>query len=83
MGIFEGVVVFLCSWWLVFLPTLSIGTRSQHEADNVIPGTERGAPERIVFLPKVIIATAGAAGITLLVWLVLRSGWLDFMVPGN
>ncbi len=83
MGIFEGIVVFIGAWWLVFLPSLSIGTRSQHEADNVSPGTERGAPERIVFLPKIMIATAGAAGITFLVWLAIQMGWLDFMIPGN
>ena len=32
MGIFEAFVVFFMSWWVIFLPTLSAGTRSQHEA---------------------------------------------------
>jgi predicted secreted protein len=81
MGIFEAVVVFVCSWWLVFLPTLSAGTRSQHESGTTIPGSERGAPERISWRPKIIIATAGAALITLLVWATLYFGWLSFMVP--
>ena len=45
MGMFEAIVVFVISWWLVFLPTLSAGTRSQHEAGAVVPGSERGAPE--------------------------------------
>jgi predicted secreted protein len=81
MGIFEAVVVFVGAWWLVFLPILSAGTRSQHEADTVSPGTERGAPERIAFLPKVLMATAGAAAITFLVWLAINMGWLDFMIP--
>ncbi len=81
MGIFEAIVVFVCSWWLVFLPTLSAGTRSQHEAGDIIPGSERGAPERISWKPKIVIATAGATLITVLVWATLYFGWLSFMVP--
>ena len=81
MGIFEAIVVFVISWWVVFLPSLSAGTRSQHEAGAVSPGSERGAPEKISWTPKILIATAGAALITLLVWMALRLGWLAFMIP--
>ncbi len=81
MGIFEGIVVYICSWWLIFLPMLSAGTRSQHEAGTVIPGTERGAPERVRWGWKIGIATAGAALVTFLVWLALHMHWLDFMIP--
>ena len=81
MGIFEAVVVFVISWWVVFLPSLSAGTRSQHEAGMVSPGSERGAPEKIAWTPKILVATAGAALITLLVWMALRFGWLAFMIP--
>ena len=59
MGVFEVIVVFAGAWWLIFLPILSAGTRSQHEADAVIPGTERAAPEKIAWLPKLLIATGG------------------------
>ncbi|HEV7692120.1 MAG TPA: DUF1467 family protein [Hyphomonadaceae bacterium] len=81
MGIFEAVVVFFISWWVVFLPTLSAGTRSQQDAGSVVPGSEAGAPERISWKPKFIIATVGAAAITLLIWMTLYFGWLSFMIP--
>ncbi len=81
MGIFEGIVVFVCSWWLVFLPMLSAGTRSQYESDNVIPGTERAAPVAISWRWKFIIPTAGAVLSTFLVCLTLHMHWLDFMIP--
>ena len=81
MGAFEAIVVFICSWWLVLLPILSAGTRSQHEAGKVAPGTERGAPEKPGLLPKLLIATAGAPTITFLVWLALVMGWLEFLIP--
>jgi predicted secreted protein len=81
MGVFEAIVVFVISWWVVFLPSLSAGTRSQHEAGAVSPGSERGAPEKIAWKPKILVATAGATLITLLVSLVLSFGWLAFMIP--
>jgi predicted secreted protein len=81
MGIFEAIVVFVCSWWLIFLPILSAGTRSQHETGEVIPGTERSAPVSISWRRKLTIATAGAVACTFLVWLTLHMHWLDFMIP--
>ncbi len=81
MGIFEGIVVYVCSWWLIFLPILSAGTRSQHEAGTVIPGTEHSAPERIGWRWKILAPTLGAAALTFLLWLALLMHWLDFMIP--
>lgn len=79
MGIFEAFVVFFMSWWVIFLPTLSAGTRSQHEAGAVIPGTEGGAPVAVRWRWKIAIATGGAALVTFLLWLALHMHWLDFM----
>jgi predicted secreted protein len=81
MGIFEAVVVFVCSWWLIFLPMLSAGTRSQQDAGTVIPGSERGAPEKISWRWKIIVPTGGAVLVTFLIWLTLHMHWLDFMIP--
>ena len=83
MGIFEGVVVFVCSWWLIFLPILSAGTRSQQESGTVIPGSEHGAPESIAWRWKFIVPTVGATALTFLLWLTLHMHWLDFMIPGR
>ena len=80
MGILEIFVVFIMAWWLVFVPILSAGTRSQHEAGAVSPGSDPGAPEKIDFRPKLLIATGGAALITFLVWLALYFHMLDFFV---
>jgi predicted secreted protein len=81
MGIFEGIVVYVCSWWLIFLPILSAGTRSQHESGTVIPGTEHSAPVRIGWRWKILVPTLGAAAMTFLLWLALHMHWLDFMIP--
>jgi predicted secreted protein len=81
MGVFEAILVFGCTWWLIFLPILSWGTRSQHEANDVIPGTERAAPVKANLKTKAIIATAVTTVITLVIWLTIRQGWLAFIIP--
>ena len=60
---------------------LSAGTRSQQDAGTVIPGSERGAPEKISWRWKIIVPTAGAVLVTFLIWLTLHMHWLDFMIP--
>ncbi len=80
MGVFEAIVVFVISWWLIFLPILSAGTRSQMEDNSVVPGTERAAPVKTGMPWKLAVASGGALAITGLVWLVLTMGWLDGMI---
>ncbi|MDZ4762026.1 MAG: DUF1467 family protein [Alphaproteobacteria bacterium] len=79
MGVFEAIVVFVISWWLVLLPILSAGTRSQEEAGVISPGTERAAPVRPRLVPKLMIATLGATALTALLWVTLYFGWIDFV----
>lgn len=82
MGIFEAIVVFWSAWWVIFLPVLNAGTRSQHEVGEVVPGSDRGAPSgNIRWRMKFLIPTVGATLITFLLWLALHMHWLDFMIP--
>lgn len=74
MTIFSASVVFLISWWLVFLATLSIGVRSQLEEGERPDGTEAGAPVRHMLPKKMVWATIGAALVTFIAFLVLNSG---------
>jgi predicted secreted protein len=39
-----GVAIFFLIWWVVLFAVLPWGIRSQHEGDEVIPGTDPGAP---------------------------------------
>ena len=44
VGLVNGLVVFLITWWLVLFMTLPVGVRSQQENGEVIEGSEPGAP---------------------------------------
>lgn len=63
----QALIIFMVSWWIVFLPSLSVGIQGQHESDaEMVEGTEAGAPVAPMLLKKVKWATIGAAIITLL-----------------
>lgn len=61
----QALIVFSVSWWLVFLPSLSIGIETQSESsEEMVEGTEAGAPVAPMLQKKAIWATIGAAIIT-------------------
>jgi predicted secreted protein len=68
MPIGSIVAVFLVVWWLSFVAVLPIGTRSQHEAGELVAGTEPGAPVAPALIRKMIIATGVAIILTLLLF---------------
>jgi len=76
MGIVEVTIVFTISWFIVLLPLLGIGTESQYDAGEVIPGTEEAAPVKPMLGKKALWATYGAAGITLAAYLMM-----SFLAP--
>ncbi len=55
-----GVVIFLISWWVVFLAVLPIGVRGQFEDGEIIEGTEEGAPVSHMVPKKMVWALIGA-----------------------
>lgn len=67
MNIAQAIIVFAISWWLVFLPSLSIGIQNQYESGaEFAEGSEEGAPVKPMLLKKAIWATIGATLLTAL-----------------
>lgn len=58
-------------WWTILFVFLPIGVRSQHEAGDVVPGSEGAAPARPLLLYKALLTTVTAFVILGLCWLVL------------
>jgi len=62
----QALIVFFVSWWLVFLPALSVGIQNHDESGtDIAPGTEGGAPVAPMLIKKAKWATIGAGIITL------------------
>jgi predicted secreted protein len=61
MSLVSCVGVFFVIWWLCLFVVLPFGIEAQHESDDVVPGTDRGAPINPLILKKAIATTALSA----------------------
>ena len=71
MNLVGGIVVFLISWWVCLFVVLPIGVRGQFEDGDIVEGTEEGAPAEPMMRKKLVWATIGAAGCTVLAGLIV------------
>jgi predicted secreted protein len=44
MPVTTAFAIFFLIWWVVLFAVLPFGVRSQHEAGDMVPGTDPGAP---------------------------------------
>jgi predicted secreted protein len=69
-GVVNSIVVFLIVWWLILFMVLPIGLRSQTEAEDIVSGTEPGAPTDPQLKKKAWWSTV-ATSVVWLIWVVL------------
>jgi predicted secreted protein len=67
--------IYVVVWWITIFAILPIGVRSQHEAGDVAPGSDPGAPVAPRLALKAAITTAVAALIVALIYLL--HGYFD------
>lgn len=58
MSWFSALVLFIVIWWTTLFFTLPFGVRGQHEDDEVVRGSEPGAPQVSGIKKKMLITTA-------------------------
>jgi predicted secreted protein len=75
---FSATVIFIISWWMVFLAALPIGVRGQHEDGVPEDGTEPGAPVHHMLPKKAFWATIGAVVVTFIAFLIGLSGLIRY-----
>lgn len=83
MNPFSMFVVFLIIWWVVLFGVLPIGVKGQAEADDIVKGSEPGAPVDSQIKAKFILTTKIAVVIWVLVCGLIMSGILDWNMLGN
>lgn len=57
MNPFNAFVLFLVIWWIILFMVLPFGVRGQLEDDDVVPGSEPGAPTKSLIKKKLIVTT--------------------------
>jgi predicted secreted protein len=76
LSIGGGIAVFLILWWLVLFTVLPFGVRSQHETNDIVPGSEPGAPEKPALWRKLVVTTVIAAFFWFAVFAALQKHWI-------
>lgn len=75
MNIATIILVFVIVWWLVFFTMLPIGVKSQHESsDDMVVGTDPGAPVRPNLGRKALWTTLITSGLVAIYYIVATSG---------
>lgn len=72
---FNGMAVYVVTWWVVLFMVLPWGARPP-ESPQI--GHASGAPERPMMWRKVAITTVVAAGVWLVIDLIILSEWISF-----
>lgn len=71
------LAIYFIVWWLTLFVVLPFGVRSQHEAGEVTPGSEPGAPAKMntlrIFGMTTLVALVIQAGI----WWLVNNYWID------
>ena len=57
MGWVTALAIYFIIWWTALFAILPIGMRAQHEDDDVVLGTDHGAPTRFSFARKALWTT--------------------------
>lgn len=59
-----AVAIYFTTWWIVLFAILPWGVRSQDEAQEVVPGSDPGAP----MLPRLAVKALWTTGVSAVVF---------------
>jgi predicted secreted protein len=74
MGWALGIGFYFVIWWTLFTAVLPWGVRTQNEAGDIVPGSERSAPVT-PYLWRKIVANTILSGV---VWLIVDLAYIYF-----
>jgi len=78
MSPFSAFVVYLLIWWVTLFGVLPMGVRGQAEENDIVNGSEPGAPVNSNIKRKFVITTIIATIIWVIVCAVIISGILSW-----
>ena len=70
MSIFTALAIYFVIWWVTLFAVLRWGVRSQHEAGEMTPGTDPGAPTLANVKLKLVWTTI-VASVVFAAWFVV------------
>jgi len=76
MPVATALAIFFLIWWVVLFAVLPWGIRSQHEAEDMVPGTDPGAPASVSVGRKLIWTTLVAIAIYAVGYFIYSKHWI-------
>ncbi len=83
VGVVNGVVVFLITWWLIIFMMLPIGVQSQEEGGDIVEGSEPGAPQSPMLAKKAWWTTIATSCVWIVYFGITESGLLGQLLPSQ
>jgi predicted secreted protein len=80
MQIGSAIALYFVIWWLTLFAVLPFGVRSQHEAGEVVAGSDPGAPAKVRIRRIVILNSVVAMVVLALFWIVYVENWLGLSI---
>ena len=77
MSPFSALIIFLLIWWTALFAILPLGVRGQAEDNNIVEGTEPGAPVESQMKRKIILTTLVSIVLWVITCAVIMSGIID------
>jgi len=72
-----GTATYFVIWWVALFAVLPFGVHSQRELDDVVPGTEPGAPAR----PRMLLKVAANTVVSGLIFAVVDILYIVYFTP--
>ncbi len=76
MQVATFLAIYFVVWWMCLFLVLPFGVRNQVDEGAYVQGTERGAPSRFRFWPKLLWTTGLSVPLTALLMWLLSAEWL-------
>jgi predicted secreted protein len=76
MPVATALAIFFLIWWVVLFAVLPWGIKSQHEGEDIAPGTDPGAPTKARVGWKLLWTTVVAMAIYAICYLVYVERWI-------
>ncbi|HEX5281541.1 MAG TPA: DUF1467 family protein [Micropepsaceae bacterium] len=78
MSLSLSIAVYFVIWWVALFAVLPFGVQSQRELNDIVPGTEPGAPAR----PRILMRVAANTVLSGLIFAAVDVFYMVYITPG-